>query len=140
EAGVVLIDGGWIEGQPAILAGIQSSGRGFSGRPAIIRLPGVHPGTKGDRFGKSPRALVFELRRQPGSLALGGEVRACPRAELDRAQSIAVTVGPSAMIPRADHQEIVVPGVVLLESFVNLERAVEVFLIPLPCNIQRRDL
>src|SRR6185369_11493106 len=57
-------------------------------------------------------------------------------AKIDAAELAAVAPGPAAVVPWTDHQEVLFRSIVALEQLVDLDRAVEVFLIPPPGNVQ----
>src|SRR5439155_8919672 len=59
-------------------------------------------------------------------------------AKIDLAQLLAVAGRPAAMIPRADHEEILLARIVLLQQLVDLERTVEILLIPPARDVERR--
>src|SRR6202007_2209007 len=59
-------------------------------------------------------------------------------AEIYGTEFLPVTSGPTAMVPRADDEEVLICRIVPFEQFINLERPVEILLVPPARHIQRR--
>ena len=108
-------------------------------RPLAPAPPLVGAGLEGERFGEVARALVLQEEGEERRLHLVAEVGRRVAAERDRAERRAVA-GPAAVVPRADDQVVQAAGVVLLERLVDVERAVEVLLVPPAGDVQRRHL
>src|SRR5438034_1019302 len=66
------------------------------------------------------------------------EVFAGIHAEADVAELVARPARPPPVVPRADHEEVPVEGVVPLQQLVNPQRPVEVFLVPPAADVQCR--
>src|SRR5215813_4652168 len=75
-----------------------------------------------------------EPRKHIPSIIRGGGA-----TEFNTAKLLAVAPRPSAMIPGADDQEVLVGRIMLLEQLIDFQRTIKVFLIPPSRDVERRD-
>src|SRR5262249_43553206 len=106
-------------------------------RPAVVLDPLVSAGLKNQGFGEL-RALVLEGAGGERRLSLGAEMRARVAVEGDLAELVSRPRLPTAVVPGADDQEVLVVFVVPFEEFVALERAVKILLVEPAGDVQRR--
>src|SRR5688500_3566785 len=90
-------------------------------------------------FGQLPGPLVLEPPGQPGQLDIPLAVDRGGVAEVDPAQLLPAPPTPSAVVPGTHDQIVKVSGVVTLQGLADLERPVEIFLVPPARNVERRD-
>src|SRR5579872_5152739 len=98
-------------------------------RPRIVALPFVRTRLKDPRFRWWCLTLVLEIVSKKRCLQFFAEIGAGVGIERNSPEPVAPASSPAAMIPRTNHQEVLVLGVVLFEQFVDLEWSSIVFLV-----------
>src|SRR5258708_31195000 len=104
---------GFVKRELAVCLEIKVFPVRFPGRPAIVGLPDIGSRLESDGFCKIPISLSFQVPGKPAGLDLFSEIYARFRAETDIAQAIAGAASPSAMVPGAYHDVIIVMSVLL---------------------------
>jgi hypothetical protein len=89
------------------------------------------------RFAVGCRALIFQVVREERGHHVAAVMRRGIAAKVDAAERAAGAARPAAVIPRSDDEKVLAPGVVLLQQLVDLDRPVEIFLIPPAGHVQR---
>src|SRR5579883_2559609 len=100
--------------------------------------PLIDAGAKRSRFGKIQRALLLQVIGKKRRKNFAPIVSAGGAAEIDLPKLSAIAARPAAVIPGADDQKILMRGIVFFEQLIDLEGAVEIFLIPPAGDVQRR--
>src|SRR5215813_6933470 len=108
-------------------------------RPRVVPDPLIRPGSERQGFGQIEVALSLQVIRQKSRQYLPPVICRRSAAEIYAAQLLPVASRPPAVIPRADDEEVFVRRIAPLEQLVNFHRAVEVFLIPPPGDVQSRN-
>src|SRR3970040_3009685 len=103
---------------------MECAGRRFPGRPRVERSPPVAPRLEDRRLGLHERALVLQMKSEEGHLDLRAEVLARGRPEINVAELLPRPAAPTAVPPRAHHEEVVGLRVVLLQLAIDQERTV----------------
>src|SRR5262249_20565170 len=83
-------------------------------------------------------AAILEIEGEERRLDAVAKVLRRRASEIDVAELLAFARVPAAVIPRTDDEEVLVVFVELLQPLVDLYRAVEVFLVPPPGDVERR--
>src|SRR5262249_510174 len=107
--------------------------------PGVARCGTRRPGL-GAEFPVQLERTILEVVREEGALELLAELPGRRRPELDRPQAVADPGAPPPVVPRPDHDRAEVPRVLLFPGLVDLQRAVEVLLVPPAGDVQGRDL
>ncbi len=110
----------------------------FTGGQASCSRPLVGAGPERQRFARRRRALILQVVREERRHHVAAVMRGGVAAEVDAAQRAAGAARPAAVIPRSDDEKVLVLRVVLLEQLVDLDRPVEIFLIPPAGDVERR--
>ena len=120
-----------LEREPAAGLKVQPPlGRPLARRPRVPGAPLIGARLEGDGLGLPGLAPILQEMREPGREDAVLEVPGCGAPEVDGAQFVPRRAGPAAVIPRPHHERVDVPAVVRLEQLVDLQGAIEVFLVP----------
>ena len=106
-------------------------------RPLAVLDPLVAAGPERKCFRALGCAFVFQVMREERRQNVFAIVRGSRTAKIDGSKFAAFTSRPAAMVPRTDHEKVLLLRVVPFRKLVDLDWAVEVFLVP-PRDVQRR--
>ena len=131
--------GRWREGEHPTGAQVELRRRdSLVRRPLVERPPLVHAGNEDLRL----RALRHRLAVQPVPQPAGqnglAKIGTRIAAEIDVSELSPRPAG-AAVVPRADHQIVAVLGVAPFQELIDLERSIEVLLIPPAGDVQDRN-
>src|SRR5512146_2438639 len=102
---------------------------GALGRPGVVLPPGVRATLEHVGFGLAEAAAILEVVCEERRLDAVPEILGCGAAEVDVAEHAALAGVPAAVIPRADHEKVLVVAIELLEPLVDRDRTVKVLLV-----------
>ena len=100
--------------------------------------PLVGAGAERQRFARRRRALILQVVREERGHHVAAVMGGGVAAEIDAAQRAAGAARPAAVIPGSDDEKVLLLRVVFLEQLVDLDRPVEIFLIPPAGDVERR--
>src|SRR3954468_16258513 len=98
-------------------------------RPMVGTCPLVRAALKGQGFRLIKFAFVLEIVSEPGGLDLRAKIIAGGASEMNLAET-AARAAPPTVVPRTQHDKVVIGLIEFLEGRVGRERPVIVFLVP----------
>src|SRR5690348_4378246 len=98
--------------------------------------PLVRSSPEGQCFGKIETSFLFQVICEKSRHHLAPVVLCCGSPEIDRTELPAFTPRPSSMVPRTYNKKVLMSGIVALQQLVNLDRTIEVLLIPPTRDVQ----